>query len=180
MKTINIFGFRTMAVFAVTFLFTLITAGCGGGGERMSTPAQTKASSVSFMTLNAVLSGAQEVPSVISSATGNATVTIDAARTTINVTMITQGFTTPVTASHIHFGPVGANGSVLFALFAAPAVFPATLTKSLTSADFSPDAVNGIITFADAVNAIVSGNTYINVHTQANLGGEIRGQLMLQ
>jgi CHRD domain len=180
MKTINIFGFRSMTAFAFTLLFTLVTAGCGGGGEVMSTPAQTKAGSVSVMTLNAVLNGAQEVPPVISAATGNATVTIDAARTTINVIMTTQGFATPVTASHIHFGPAGVNGSVLFSLFAAPAVFPATLTKSLTSADFTPDAVNGIITFADAVNAIVNGNTYINVHTQANLGGEIRGQLMLQ
>jgi CHRD domain-containing protein len=54
------------------------------------------------------------------------------------------------------------------------------LTKSLTSANFTPDAANGIITFADAVTAILNGNTYINVHTQANLGGEIRGQLTLQ
>ena len=184
MKTINIPGIRTMAACAVTCLFTLITAGCGGGGERMSPPAQkmaiSKADSVSLTTLNAVLNGAQEVPPTISAATGTATVTIDAARTTINVTMTTQGFTTPVTASHIHFGPAGANGGVLFSLFAAPGVFPATLTKNLTSADFAPDAVNGIITFADAVNAILNGNTYINVHTQANLGGEIRGQLTLQ
>jgi len=184
MKTNNLIGLGSMAAFAVTCLFTLITAGCGGGGERMSNPAQTvtaaKASSVSVVTLNAVLNGAQEVPPTISAASGTATVTIDAARTTINVTMTTQGFATPVTASHIHFGPVGINGGVIFSLFAAPGVFPATLAKNLTSADFSPDTVNGIITFADAVNAILNGNTYINVHTQANLGGEIRGQLVLQ
>jgi hypothetical protein len=184
MKIINIIGIRSMAAFAVTCLIALITAGCGGGGERMPAPAQTmtaaKAGSVSLMTLNAVLNGAQEVPPTISAATGTATVTIDAARTTINVTMTTQGFTTPVTASHIHFGPAGTNGGILFSLFAAPGVFPATVTKILTSADFTPDAVNGIITFADAVNAVLVGNTYINVHTQANLGGEIRGQLMLK
>lgn len=183
MKTIDITRVRSMAAFAVACLFALITAGCGGGGDSMSPPARTmtaaKASSTSVTTLNAVLSGAQEVPPVITAASGTATVTIDAARTTINVTLTTQGFATPVTASHIHFGPVGTNGGILFSLFAAPAVFPATLTKTLTSADFTPDAVNGIITFADAVNAILNGNTYINVHTQANLGGEIRGQLML-
>ena len=35
----------------------------------------------------------------------------------------------------------------------------------------------GINTFADAVQAIVGGNAYVNVHTTANGGGEIRGQL---
>jgi len=184
MKTINKVGFRSMAAFAVACLFALITAGCGAGGDRAATPAQSitaaKAGLSSSSILTASLSGAQEVPAVISAATGTATVTIDAARTTISVTLTTQGFATPVTASHIHFGPAGSNGGILFSLFAAPAIFPATLTKTLTSADFTPDAVNGIITFADAVNAILLGNTYINVHTQANLGGEIRGQLMLQ
>jgi hypothetical protein len=182
MQTISKIGFRTMAAFAVACLFTLITAGCGTGGDSASTPAQpttaTKAGSSSVAILNASLSGAQEVPPVVSAATGTATVTVDAARTTISVTLTTQGFATPVTASHIHFGPAGSNGGILFSLFAAPAVFPATLTKTLTIVDFTPDVVNGIITFADAVNAILIGNTYINVHTQANLGGEIRGQVV--
>ena len=183
MKTSNIIAGRRMAAFAVAGLFALITAGCGGGGEKMPTPALTTtasiANSASIITLNAVLNGAQEVPTVVSAATGTATVTIDAARTNITVTLTAQGFATPVTASHIHFGPAGTNGSVLFPLFAAPGVFPAALTRNLTSADFMPDAANGIITFADAVTAILSGNTYINIHTQANLGGEIRGQLIL-
>lgn len=182
MNTINRVGFRTMAAFAVACLLTLITAGCGTGGDRASTPDQPiaaeKAGLSSASILNASLSGAQEVPPVISAATGTATVTIDAARTTITVTLTAQGFATPVTASHIHFGPAGTNGSVIFSLFAAPAVFPATLTKTLTSADLTPDVANGILTFADAVNAILIGNTYINVHTQANLGGEIRGQVL--
>jgi hypothetical protein len=170
-----------MAAFALAFLFAITTAGCGTGGDTASPSAQSitaaKAGSSSLSILNASLSGAQEVPPIISAATGTAMVTIDAARTTITVTLTTQGFATPVTASHIHFGPAGTNGGVIFSLFAAPAVFPATLTKTLTSADFSPDVAHGIITFADAVNAILLGNTYINVHTQANLGGEIRGQL---
>jgi hypothetical protein len=135
-------------------------------------------SSVSAAQLSAVLNGAQEVPPTASTATGTATVTIDAARTTITVTLTTAGLV-DATASHIHFGAVGMNGGILFSLFAAPGVFPATLTKTLTSADFTPDTVNGILTFADAVNAMLNGNTYINVHTLANLGGEIRGQVTL-
>ena len=134
--------------------------------------------SVSVTQLSATLNGAQENPPTTSTATGTATVTIDAARTTITVALTTAGLV-DATASHIHFGAVGMNGGILFSLFAAPGVFPATLTKTLTSADFTPDAADGILTFADAVNAILNGNTYINVHTLASLGGEIRGQVTL-
>jgi hypothetical protein len=149
-------------------LLALLTAGCGGGGGS-TTPAGTTT------TLNAVLSGAQEVPATGSTATGTATVTVDTAKTTITVNMTTQGFVSPVTASHIHFGAAGVNGGIMFSLFAGPGAFPANLTKTLTSVDFLP--VAGAATFADAVNAILSGNAYINVHTQANVGGEIRGQI---
>lgn len=166
---------RGITALAIAGLFALLVAGCGD--EKRDAPKTTTTLSVvPATTLSAVLNGMQEVPPVVSTATGTATVKVDAARTTINVTLNTAGLVNP-TASHIHFGAVGINGSVLFSLFAAPGVFPATLTKTLTSADFTPDAANGIITFADAVNAILTGNTYINVHTQAHLGGEIRGQV---
>jgi hypothetical protein len=35
----------------------------------------------------------------------------------------------------------------------------------------------GIVTFADALQAIAGGNAYVNVHTSTFPGGEIRGQL---
>jgi hypothetical protein len=40
-----------------------------------------------------------------------------------------------------------------------------------------PQAAQGINTFTDAINAIFSGNAYVNVHTVTNPTGEIRGQL---
>jgi hypothetical protein len=122
------------------------------------------------------ITGAQETTPIISTATGNATIKFDGTQSTITVTLNTTGLTN-VTASHIHFGKAGSNGGVLFGLFAAPGTFTSPLTKTLTSADFTADAANGINTFSDAVNAILSGNTYVNVHTQANAAGEIRGQV---
>ena len=162
--------FRTITAIALAILFILLAAGCGGGGG--GTPVTAK-------TLNAVLDGAQEIPSITSTASGTATVMIDAARTTVTVSMTTQGFTTPVTASHIHSGAAGVNGGVMFSLFAGPGAFPATLTKTLTSANLDPAFAAAGNSFADALTAILNGNTYINVHTSANAGGEIRGQLML-
>lgn len=162
---------RTIITIAIASLFILLAAGCGGGGGG--------GTSVTAKTLNAVLSGAQEVPPIASTASGTATVMIDAARTTITVNMTTQGFTTPVTASHIHSGATGVNGGIMFSLFAGPGAFPATLTKTLTSADLDPTFAAAGSTFVDAVNAILNGNAYINVHTTANVAGEIRGQLTL-
>lgn len=163
--------FRTITAIAIASLYILLAAGCGGGGGGGG------GTTVTAKTLNAALSGAQEVPPTTSTASGTATVMIDAARTTISVSMTTQGFTTPVTASHIHFGATGVNGGVMFSLFAGPGAFPATLTKTLTSADLDPTFAAAGNTFADAVNAILNGNAYINVHTTANVDGEIRGQL---
>src|SRR5262249_3987625 len=50
-------------------------------------------------------------------------------------------------------------------------------TTTLTAADFRPDPADGINTFQDAVNAMLSGNTYFNIHTTQYPGGEIRGQI---
>lgn len=163
--------FRNIIAIAIASLFILLAAGCGGGGGG--------GTSVTAKTLDAVLSGAQEVPPTTSTASGTATVTVDAARTTITVSMTTQGFTTPVTASHIHFGASGVNGGVMLSLFAGPGAFPATLTKTLISTDLDPGFAAAGNTFADAVNAILNGNAYINVHTSVNVDGEIRGQLTL-
>ncbi len=163
--------FRSVAAVAIAGLFILLVAGCGGGGGSGG------GTSTSAKTLSVVLNGAQEVPPTASAATGTASVMVDAALTTITVSMTTQGFTTPVTASHIHIGAAGVNGGIMFSLFAGPGVFPATLTKTLTSADLDPTFAAAGSTFTDAVNAILGGNAYINVHTTANVAGEIRGQI---
>ena len=104
---------------------------------------------------------------------------IDAARTTITVNATTTGLT-GVSAAHIHVGgPTVASGGVIFSLFsAADGAFTGAISKTLTSANLEAKPLEGVATFADAVNAILAGNAYINVHTLPNFsGGEIRGQL---
>lgn len=150
--------------------FLALAAGCGDGGGGSTSSAVTRSTT---------LTGAQEIPVTGSLATGTATVTIDAARTTITVSMTTTGLT-GVTASHIHVGgPTVANGGIIFSLFdpTVDGAFTGTVNKNLTSANLSAKPLEGVTTFADAVNAILNGNAYINVHTSANPGGEIRGNL---
>ena len=123
-------------------------------------------------TCTASLSGAQEVPPVNTDASGSATVTIssDGSRLTYRVSY--QGLSGAPSAAHIHFGARGENGPVILPLAEGPSPFSGTLTRA--NLERVPD---GPQTFAAAVREIRQGDMYVNVHTAANPGGEIRGQL---
>ena len=67
------------------------------------------------------------------------------------------------TAAHIHQGAVGQNGPVIIALVKTSSdVWTVPLGTSLTDAQYQ---------------AYLAGQLYVNVHTDANKGGEIRAQL---
>lgn len=117
------------------------------------------------------LSGAQEVPVVATAATGEATVVISADNTTIWYVVDYSGLSGALAAAHIHVGAAGANGGVILPLVASTS----PMVGTLTAANFSPSGA--VTTFAEAVAAIKAGGTYVNLHTAANPGGEIRGQV---
>jgi hypothetical protein len=106
------------------------------------------------------LSGAQEVPPVTTAASGFGTITVgDDMGVSGSVT--TSGVVG--VAAHIHDGAPGKNG---------PVIVPMTKSSDNTWT-FAPGAK-----FTDAqFEAFKAGNTYVNVHSAANKGGEIRGQL---
>jgi len=127
------------------------------------------------VTLNAVaLSGGQEVPPLDSGGSGSVTIQVDQTRMFLQVTVNHAGLT-DITEAHIHAGPVGVDGPIIFSLASGPFASPLVIT--LTETNLLPSFASGINTFADAVNAIVSGQTYVNIHTAAFTGGEIRGQV---
>lgn len=134
--------------------------GAGGGGA------------VESRTVNAVLSGGQENPPVATGGGGTATVTVAADGRSITFVLETFALS-DVTGAHIHPGTPGVNGPIMFVL--APGIFASPASGTLTEADFQP--VGGITTFAEATAAILEGRTYVNVHTQQNPDGEIRGHL---
>ena len=122
-------------------------------------------------TFTATLSGDQEVPPVSTSASGSATVTISADDTTLTYKVSYSGLSGDLAAAHIHLGAAGTNGGILLPF----KVGPSPLSGTLTQADFM--ATGNVTAFAGAIDAIRSGGTYVNLHTAANPGGEIRGQL---
>jgi hypothetical protein len=113
----------------------------------------------------ATLSGASEVPPVETAATGSATVTLNGMEMTLVGTY--EGLSGPAQAAHIH-GPAaeGENAGV---------VFPLTFTEGATAGS---GTLAGSATLTEAQLAeLQAGLYYVNVHTEANGGGEIRGQL---
>ncbi len=84
-----------------------------------------------------------------------------------------------VTSAHIHVGAAGSNGPVIFSLYFSGFGVPFTgvLSGALTSFNLQAQPANGISSFNDAINAILSGQAYVNVHTTAFPAGEIRGQI---
>lgn len=127
------------------------------------------------------LSGANEVPAVVTTATGRAEFELinnDVIRFTLNVTGMTG-----ITQAHIHTGTTTQNGPVRVWLLPVngtggqqPSV---ELTGTIAEGDIARDWVRGtpVITFDSLKTLIRGGGAYVNVHTQLRTGGEIRGQI---
>ncbi|HLQ36159.1 MAG TPA: CHRD domain-containing protein [Planctomycetota bacterium] len=112
--------------------------------------------------LSAFLEGAQETPPVVTAARGFGIARVNEPANTVTMFVFAEGLSGPATAAHIHVGAVGVAGPVLIPLTIAGSVM--TGSGTLTAAQ---------------VTTIKTGGMYFNVHTAANPGGEIRGQVLL-
>jgi hypothetical protein len=112
--------------------------------------------------MKATLDGKSEVPANTSAATGTADVDFDPASKKLSWKVTYSGLSGPATAAHFH-GPAEAGKN-------------AGVAVAIPNAGTSP--VSGDATLTDAQAAdLVAGKYYINIHTAANPGGEIRGQV---
>ena len=106
------------------------------------------------------LSGSQEIPPVTTSASGIGVVVVGADKS-ISGSVTTSGVV--VTAAHIHEAPPGQNGGIVINLVkTSENVWPITPGAKLSDAQYE---------------AYKAGNLYFNIHSAANRGGEIRGQI---
>lgn len=132
------------------------------------------ASAMAQTTYVGVLTGGTEVPPVVTSATGNCTVVLDAAQTQLSISIQFQNLTAPYTASHIHGpAPAGTNAGVKWG-FVAPAA-PWVFTNGNLDGTLTNFIVTGILP-ADVVN-LNNGQFYVNIHSTQFPGGELRAQL---
>jgi CHRD domain/PEP-CTERM motif len=143
------------------------------------------------MTFVANLSGANELPiPTPSPGTGLATVVLDPTAQTIQINATFSGLTSPnITGAHIHCcAPFGTNAGVATTIPVFPG-FPLGMTSGTYSSQvfdltqpliYNPAFVGmGTIALAEAalIAGIENGQTYFNIHTTMNPGGEIRSQL---
>jgi len=113
-------------------------------------------------TFTATLDGASEVPANASTATGTATLVFNNDTKTFTIA-VNHTIATP-TDAHIHVGAAGVSG---------PPVFPfITFT--------SPITYTSVALTTDQEADLMANLYYVNIHTAAFTGGEIRGQLIKQ
>jgi hypothetical protein len=134
----------------------------------------------------AELTGAQEVPPVITETEGEITVRFNRERTEAKFRLIVEDGVA-VTMAHFHCAPAGFNGPIVAHLFGMIpggfnvdgrlAKFTLTDANIVLTANCVPTIGRQIANVADLAQAMQEGLIYANVHTVANPGGEIRGQL---
>jgi hypothetical protein len=115
------------------------------------------------MRFKADLNGKNQVPANDTKGTGNADVTYDTTSKNLTWVVTFTDLTGPATAAHFH-GPAepGKNAGVVVAIGTNPKS-PATGSATLTDAQAAD---------------LMAGRWYVNVHTEANKPGEIRGQVV--
>lgn len=112
--------------------------------------------------MKAALDSKSEVPPNASAGTGSADLDYDPASKKLSWKLTYTGLSGPATAAHFH-GPAEAGKN-------------AGVAVAIPNSTSSP--VEGSATLTDAQAAdLVAGKYYINIHTAANPGGEIRGQV---
>ncbi len=146
-------------------IITLATGLVLAAGLALGGCAQEGAKSASGpMTITMPISPGQEVPPVQSKASGSAVVTLDPAKKTIAWKITWENTSGDVVAAHLH-GPAapGANAGVVIPLGqGSPLKQPLEGTATLSDAQWAD---------------LAAGKDYINLHTAANKGGELRGQV---
>jgi hypothetical protein len=116
----------------------------------------------SSTTMSAHLSGSSEAPAVTTRGSGTVAADLNGKNNVLTWSITYVGLSGPATAGHFH-GPAIAGET-------AHVVVP--ITGSLVS------PINGVTNLTAAeVNELLAGHWYVNLHTSANPGGEIRGQI---
>ena len=120
------------------------------------------------------LRGSNEEPPVTTAATGTGTYTLSGR--TITFTLAVNGLSGPAIGAHIHRGAEGENGPIIVPFNHAAVQTGQVATGTI---DLDQPIVSGSssITSDSLLALFENGNAYTNVHTSANPGGEIRGQV---
>jgi hypothetical protein len=133
------------------------------------------ASAQDTMTIQGSGSSAFETPPVATGGVAHGTCTLS--RTSLQIACTTRVHNlVDLTAGHIHIGGPGVAGPVAINIPELPLRISNDFTLSWTwrESDLIARPLQGVNTMSDLIEACSSGNCYLNFHTSANPGGEIR------
>jgi CHRD domain len=159
-----------MTVATVAIVVTIATI--GGGVVATTTVSTNSVYAQGPQEIVVNLSGSEEVPPVQTEATGVAEFMPgeDSVAYSVNATNI-QG----VTAGHIHLGERGENGPIVVTLFQ----YDSPMDEVSETGTITADKLEGPLAgkqLSDLGAAGANGTLYVNIHTEQNPEGEIRGQ----
>jgi hypothetical protein len=162
--------FAVLPFFAVALGSVLLLSSCEPDAEQKRV--------TDFQKNDIILSGAQETPAVPSTAIGKMNVYYTKETRTLTYSVSWSGLTGPVTAMHIHgLAPTGyAVGVVQTFTIANIVRCPASPTTACGSYSGTFQVDGFVVKEQDLLN----GMYYVNIHTAAYPGGEIRGQIRFQ
>lgn len=128
------------------------------------------------------LNGDQEVPAAVTNATGQAIFKLSKDGMSMSYKLIVANIE-DVRMAHIHLAPAGQNGPVVVWLYPSappPLPIPGKTNGILAEGVFDASNFAGPLAgseLSDLIDLMKDGRTYVNVHTDAYPGGEIRGQI---
>jgi hypothetical protein len=146
--------------------YLVVKTGAGTEGELRG--------QMGFVTLDGQLSADQLQPPGTSSATGTIKTVVAGDQKSLEVTLTPKDLVGS-TGAFIHVGGPGANGPVIFKISTQPLSGPVTVT--LRAQDLTPQPSQNISTFAEAIDAVLAGLTYVVINTQTQPNGEVRGHI---
>lgn len=112
------------------------------------------------------LSGAQQIPHVVTTATGAAYITLNHNQSTVRVNAFIDTPNTPI-AAHIHSGDISENGAPIL-----------ELQQDIENPEYWYSDEQTLA--QDLFELVTSGRAYLNIHTDAHPEGELRGQIVNQ
>jgi hypothetical protein len=169
-------------------LTLLVLGGCADQAQDATGPLEVTAPVfntpmvAAAATFHAHAKGSEEVPAVDTRAQGQATFRLSRDGSSVDFKLNVSNIE-DVLMAHIHLAPAGSNGGVVVWLYPAgppPQLIPGRHQGELAAGAITADDLVGSLAGAslgDLIEVMRDGGAYVNVHTSANPGGEVRGQI---
>lgn len=172
-----------MKKFYLVFVSLVVLFACNEQpiGDEFVTESTLKSADVGTH-FKAHLFGRSEVPEVETTATGQAIFKLSNDGEMLYYKLIVANIE-DVRMSHIHLAPEGANGPIVVWLYPSgppPVLIEGSTNGVLAEGVITEESLGGSLAgqpLSVLIDAMKAGNAYVNVHTLAHPGGEIRGQI---